>query len=308
MSLNKLDGPSLAKVNLFYEIATLNGSLLTVDDLADLLSAEADVERLRNVLESSRELGYGTVSGYILKAGDNLEPEEMLRRREMAAEYVSAALNVSRVIRGAGAQLIAVSGSTSYGSVGPLDDLDFFCVTSECCAWLFITRSLLILRIMRTFSHSFGRVCLSCVMDEGYAKSVFRKPQGALFSRDALTTVVLYGAGFYTKLLQVGGWMREFFPRIYDRRAGLNTTPMECPRASLMKRLANAYLYQIVGKYILLKSYIENRKMARLRRPGRAFAARLGEDHCIFESERYTKMKRMYDTVYAEGAGLLAQA
>jgi len=307
--LNELDTRTLTKANLFCEVADLNGSSLTIDDLADLLSMEADAPGLRALLEGSQsETGYRIISGYILKEGSRLGPEDMLRRRGVAAEYISSALKVSRFIRGGDARLVAISGSTAYGSVGPLDDLDFFCVTSEHCAWLFITRSLLLLRIMRVFSSGFERVCLSCVMDEGYAESVFGKPQGALFSRDALTTIVLSGGGVYSKLLQMGIWMRDYFPRIYDRRTASAATPVDGPRASLVKRLLNSYLYHTVGRYIMLKSYIKNRKLALSGSRGMTFAARMGEDHCIFESERYLRMKRMYDSAYEGGTRAVAEA
>ncbi|MDA4131857.1 MAG: hypothetical protein OK454_01850, partial [Thaumarchaeota archaeon] len=136
--------------------------------------------------------------------------------------------------------------------------------------------------------------CFSYVIDEERARTEFGEAKDGLFARDALSAHVLAGRDFYRSLLIAGSWMQGYFPRMYARRVvnrdadGRPATP----RAG--SALLNSFLFYSVGTYVRMKAALLNRQYRRRGETSAVFQSRIGKDHCVYESNRYRRLRRMY--------------
>jgi hypothetical protein len=292
-----LNEESISRIDVLYSVAKLNDSALSLRDLSALLSAETSVTEIEEAFANSPTLRskYMLHSGYVVeKDRSSAAAAELQKRRQALGNVVMGAQLASR-LKGRGALVIAIGGSTSYESVKASDDLDFFCVTGVDNAWIFLTKALLLLRASRLTSHGASKACLSCVMDQRYAEAAFGREQDPLFARDALNALVLEGEGEYTSLLLKADWMRKMFPRLYAVRSGPPSMSADTDRRSVAGRVANRFLFYAVGTYLRIKCMLENRQLRRRRADrGRLFETRIGSDHCIYESTRYRQMREIY--------------
>lgn len=133
-------------------------------------------------------------------------------------------------------------------------------------------------------------------MDEGHASEEFGKEQDPLFARDALTARTIHGLEYFQELLTEAPWMKNFYPKLYQSKVKGETSfsSKNNSRSSVIKRVINSYLFHVLGNYIRLKSNLLNRRLTKERRSSSIFTVRLGEDHCIYESVRYRKLRETY--------------
>ena len=175
--------------------------------------------------------------------------------------------------------------------------------------WVFLSRSLLLARAFRFAAADSPWLCLSYVMDDTFAMSEFTDPKDSLFARDALSTVVVRGSDYYTALLRQSAWMSDHFPKLYSLRVWPSTeitgrsyaacdervhSNSNSEQTGISTRIANDFLYVVVGSYIRLKSYLLNRRLSRSRNKEGVFRLRIGRDHCIYESLSYVRLREMY--------------
>jgi hypothetical protein len=303
-SIDLTDGQA-SFISLLYAVAQANGSVLTVEDVSSLMSLNATADAFEMAFNANRSLSglYTLKSGLVIQRDS---PERSKEIEELASETkvrkVRSLANIlyakgfSRRIRTADVRLVSVSGSTSYFSAKKDDDIDFFCVTSSDKVWLFLARSLLMARLASLRSQNAPDLCFSCIMDDSFARAAFSKPHDALFARDALTAFVLGGSDYYAGLLGISGWMEEYFPDLFRKRIGQGGVPSSpSPRSSgTLSRVANMFLYAVVGNYVKVKSRLLNAKFARWNKASRIFDARMGPDHLMYESARYSGLRKMY--------------
>jgi hypothetical protein len=292
----------VAEISGYCEIAKANRSAITVRELLELTRADATEEELVRAWGRNAEISarYALESGYVLERGAGGEPlaggvevEETNRAR--ARSNVLAAKDFARLCADGRVRLLAVSGGNSYKSARQGDDIDLFCVTGRDALWVFMLKSLLLARLYR-ITRRCAPFCFSYVMDEADAGRTFAETRDALFARDALTAEVLVGRGFYRSLLEKGSWMGGFFPRMYAR--GL--TEAVGPARSLDSargtgRALNALLYRTVGTYVRMKAYLLNRRYRSALDTPAVFRVLIGPGHCIYESNRYDGLRRMYE-------------
>ncbi|MDV3278133.1 MAG: hypothetical protein LYZ69_06675 [Nitrososphaerales archaeon] len=197
-------------------------------------------------------------------------------------------------------QVVAVSGSTSYRSASRSSDLDLFCIASRGTMWLSLAKSLLLARAFRLANPESPQICFSCIMDESFAVSLFSEKRDSLFARDALVTLVLKGERTYHDLLGRARWISLYYPALYSSKLesgnGLRGTAAQ---PSWATAVLDRFLHITVGAYIKVKSNLLNRKLAKQRRQDDAFDLRMGLDHLIVESNRYTRLRRAYATLKA---------
>ncbi len=192
--------------------------------------------------------------------------------------------------------LMAVSGSTSYGSASKSRDLDFFCVSPKGSMWTELTKALIQARIFNLIHRGAPQICFSYVADEGYAGGMFSSEQGPLFAHDALQAVALVGPTRYRALLRKAPWMSSYYPRAFAERVrGSEEQSSPCHARSVFDRIVEALLFRVVSSYIRGKSALLNRKLARWEQPESVFEVRLGKDYLIYESKRYRKLKHRYE-------------
>lgn len=292
-----------SEVKLLLRIAQYNGSLLSVRDLSNLTQTRLNEEQIAALWPSFQGLSekFELKNGYLLERGawNGIDPPTLvqreLERHARANAYVSFAKEFGEMCK-RGTSLLAVSGSTAYHSTGPTDDLDFFCVSKSNQLWIFLTKALLLARILRIFRRESPRICFSYAVDRTFAEKEFAFSSDPLFARDALTTVIIHGVGFYQQLLRQNPWIADRFPQLFS----LREKAMEMGKTdehlvpSQSRKFANYLLFMIVGKYIVAKSKLLNRNLRRRRRTNDLFNVRIGPDHCIFESVRYSTLRVLY--------------
>ncbi len=291
-------------IQLLYQIARANGAHLSLNEAVSLLHSDVSEEEFALALNSSNGVkgSLRLQAGFIVsmdEAGEErLEVESFEREaRKRAERNLAFAFEFADFGRGELARVLSVSGSSSYGSVSSGDDLDFFCITPSETLWLFITRLLILGRVFRAVKRNSPNLCLSCMMDEGYAGSVFRTTRDGLFARDALNISIIRGHDFYNKLLRESAWLSEYYPKLYRQRVSLSKPPHPLNshgEPNVVLKVVNLFLYRLVGGYLRLKAYLGNRRLTRDGRYSLLFTAKIGTDHCIYESVRYSKLRRLY--------------
>jgi len=292
------------EIGLLSEVARTAGSLLSLKELAELTRTQLSEEELEFWWEKTPSLAtvYELKDGLILErgatgfTGDPSRVEAERAKSARAEKYTKLAGIFSGLSRDQGTRVLAISGSTSYKNASVSDDLDFFCVTRSSHLWIFMTKSLILARFIRASRRSFPRICFSYATAEDFAEKEFLQSRDALFARDALNAIVVRGEIYYEDLLRKCSWMLDYFPRLYHARTSNDHTGVEktLPRASPGRKFLNTFLWVLVGNYIVLKSGIHNRKLRKQHKLSSLFVAKVGVDHCIFESVRYSRLRSIY--------------
>ena len=295
----------VSKVELLLAIARAKGSLLSakdIDELTGLLPAGAELGSIWNQIPSL-DSRY-EVKGDLLvekRLSNNQASsgavENQKWRRARAERYIEYAREFSFLSGRVWIRVLAVAGSTSYKATSENDDIDIFCVTEKDSLWIYLLKALLLARVFKLIRPRSPRFCFSCMLDEDYARRLFASPNDALFARDALTAQVLRGSLFYDDLLQRGQWLSGYFPKLHGlRKAQLagtfEDTTITLPSSA--RKALNHFLFFTVGSYVRLKSILLNRKLRRTGRLDSVFRVISSPDHCIFESQSYQALRRVY--------------
>ena len=283
------------------KVAQMHGSPVALSDLVKLLpagTANEDIEVAFETLPTLPE-NYVLKDGLLVPVGANSPPlSDFNRNLKHSIANFKVARWLSNALGSRQALTIAVSGSTSYKAASPMDDVDLFCVTRPHTLWFFLAKALLLTRMSRLLRKSNVPICLSCLMDEGYATSLFAEDGGALFARDALVAEVVLGNDRYASLLGSAPWMKRYFPKLY---AGRSTPPrigaLPRSRTPNWDRCVNLFLFITLGSYIRAKAHFHNYLLDREGKSMSLFHARVGPDHLIYESAKYIRLKDIYDDI-----------
>lgn len=294
----------VARVRLYCDIAKANGSLLSLSELLALLPEHSSEDELQRAIISDPQLDatYVLRSGFLVErtysgsAPESVEGASRLRARSNLLH----ALRVFPLLHSSEVLLLGIGGSTSYNSASKSKDIDIFCVTRKSTLWLFLTRALILSRAFRHLKRGAPDVCLSCTMDSDFAEESFAGSYDPLFARDALSMIVVAGKGFYHRLLIRGSWISKVYPKLYASRLG-DDKVINPPRSepTVVDKVANKFLYCTAGTYIRTKSWLYNARLARQGRYDSIFTLLIGEDRCVYESVRYSKMRKMYGSLEA---------
>jgi ubiquinone/menaquinone biosynthesis C-methylase UbiE len=293
------------EVNFLSGIAKANGSLVSLKDLAALTRTNLSEEQLESSWAAIPELAgsYELKNGLIIERGNNnagnslTNVDQEQEKRGRAEGYARYAREFASLCNGGETKLMAISGSASYQSPSAADDLDIFCISNADHLWLFLTKSLLLARFLHVFRRNEPRICFSYAVDESFVEKEFLPARDALFARDALTTIVVHGQEFYKELLKKSPWISSYFPHLYQRRTNAlhdGKVASEKIASAPSQKFLNIFLRVLVGNYIAFKSAMLNRKLKKQRKLESLFSIKIGPDHCIFESVRYSKLKAMY--------------
>ncbi|MDG6943043.1 MAG: hypothetical protein JRN12_02825 [Nitrososphaerota archaeon] len=272
----------------------------------------SELTRLLSEGPSERELAEAIMSDPLLNAKFELEGDylterhtgtaidrlgEESRSRLRAKSNLMYATRFAQLLRPSRFKMVAVSGSTSYGSASRSKDLDLFCVAPTGQLWYSLAWGLIMARIFGFISPQSPVLCFSCIMDEWFAHSKFSEVQGPLFARDALETKVIKGHDVYKSLMRAAEWISAFYPAAYEpsEYSGAPTTTEKRP--SVFARAINIFILTTLGRYLKLKSALLNRKLDAAHRAWDVFDVQCGEDHLLYESRRYASMRQRYDEV-----------
>lgn len=277
------------------EIGRLLPELATEHDLAVAISTAPS-------LRSRFELRQGYLRE---REGERAWSANELDSREAAKANMDYASRFVPLLRSARFMMVAVSGSTSYGSASRSKDLDLFCVTKPGLMWVALTEALLMARVSSLFHRAAPKVCLSCTMDEGFAYAKFASTRDPLFARDALETKVVMGRDTYLSLMRSAGWISAIFPFAYRNTAGPGSSRPRSAGTSKLGTALNLLLFHTVGRYMRRKAELLNRKLESRGSSADVFAARSGTDHLIYESRRYSRLRRLYSSVLLSSSAAL---
>jgi hypothetical protein len=296
------------RISLLYQVARIHGSLVTLADLVHLMPERMSEGDLADAIQSHPALSskFTLESGYVIEKGVNLDPQQAFvaerQSRARASTNLWHAARFAPLVASSQFQMVGVSGSTSYRSASRSRDLDLFCVSPSGTMWISLTKALLLSRVFSLMNREGPPICLSCVMDESYARKTFSADQGALFARDALETITLVGESEYESLLGSASWISSIYPTAFAKRSASANNSNSGQRSSPWKRAFNSFLFFLTGTYIGAKSSALNRRLARKRESDSAFTLRKGVDHLIYESRRYAKLRSHYSAVLPSGA------
>jgi len=289
------------EVEAFWEIARENGAALPLSELVRILSPPVSERELEGAFVSNPRLHsrFQVVSGYVLERSPGSESETLAIVEDQERNKARANRNLSiaegfagRLARGT--LLVSLSGSNSYKSAREGDDIDFFCVTKRDSMWVFMLRSLVVTRIFKLRESGLS-VCLSCIMDEDWAKKEFGERQNPIFARDALMASPFYGREVYHKLLSRASWIDAYYPSFYKLRLRETATPAGPDgRDRAGTAVVNSFLLVVLGSYIRVKSWALNRKYRREGRTRSLFTVKMGPGHYICESNRYKQLRGLY--------------
>src|SRR5260370_9526735 len=287
----------VSRIELLLAIARVKGSLLSakdIDELTGLLPTGSNLGSIWNRIPSL-DSRYELQSGLIIeKKASNSQAltqtlEDSSRRRARAERYVEYAREFSLLSGKRWTRVLSVAGSTSYKATSENDDIDIFCVTEKDSLWIYLTKALLLARVVKLLRPRSPRFCFSCVLDEEYARRLFASPNDALFARDALTAQVLQGSLFYDGLLRRGRWLSDYFPKLHRLRKDQHLETTEATtvtRPTVARKALNHFLFLTVGNYVRLKSNLLNRKLKKTGRLDSFFTIIRCRDHSIFEAQK----------------------
>jgi hypothetical protein len=306
----KLTERQSREIETYCRIARENGALISLRELMGLASIDASEEELENAFLFDPRL----LSNFILESGYVLErasgSEEAARKIVVEQEQSRTRARANLTIASAfgrflakGTVLVSVSGANSYLSATENEDIDFFCITKTDGMWPFMLKGLLLARIYRLANRKVPELCFSCEMDEARADQEFKVRQDPIFARDALTAKVIKGRTALHGLLKEAQWMHSYFPAFYGMRINETDPEARSPsgdeaEARKGSPLLNSFLYYTLGSFLRMKSWALNRRFTRKGRRSSIFAARISKSCCIYESNRYTSLRRMYGELH----------
>lgn len=200
-------------------------------------------------------------------------------------------------------KLLAVCGSVAYGVASDNDDIDFFLVCQENRMWLAFAKALLLARVMRakkTVNGKHPNFCLSYVADEKNFAGEVANHKDLLFAREFLSARVLAGQQFYYDVLTQTEWIKQALPAFYDSKLrGKNASIAinEAYSRSLMLNIANTAVYVLLGSYLQFKAFLRNLSFKKKGKLKDLFEARITKGHCVYNSERYKELEKMYSLI-----------
>jgi hypothetical protein len=181
-------------------------------------------------------------------------------------------------------KLLAVCGSVAYGVASDNDDIDFFLVCQENRMWLTLAKTLLLAR----------------VADEKNFAGEVANHKDLLFAREFLSAKVLAGQQFYYDVLTQTEWIKQALPAFYDSKLrGKNESIAinEAYSRSLMLNIANTAVYVLLGSYLQFKAFLRNLSFKKKGKFKDLFEARITKGHCVYNSERYKELEKMYSLI-----------
>jgi hypothetical protein len=295
------------EIAAFCRIAKTNKSMLTLSEVLQVTSFSVTEEDLETAWEKNASLN----SRYILDSGWIMErstrPEEQResamiekRNREKSTRNLHVAQGFAALCLDKRTRLLAVSGGNSYLSARAQDDIDFFCVTADDSLWVFMLRALILARVYTLTRRGESQFCFSYVVDEKRAFSEFVATRDGLFARDALMARVLFGSELYFSLLKNSKWMSKFFPKLYGKRISESGSGHETASKKNGSIVLNSFLYYTLGTYIRMKAFLLNRSYNKSGNQSAVFHLGIGKDHCVYESNRYRRLRKAYASLEGE--------
>ncbi|MDG6934197.1 MAG: hypothetical protein JRN68_05825 [Nitrososphaerota archaeon] len=293
----------VARILLLCGIAELKHSHISTKELAELLP-DVSEEWLSENWSSINELGsrYRLSDGIVIPLSEERLVSDT-NAREQSIKNISLALRFLSLSGTSDIYSAGISGSTSYFTPKPSDDVDLFCITATNGMWFFLFRALLLARFFRFLYSKEPEITLALTMDYKYASGEFSRRHDALFARDALQALQIYGRANYKSLLLKASWISRFYPKLYSdklNKLAENEDSISFRSHTRGNTPLNLFLRLLLGNYIRLRSWSTDRRLAARGKSYARFRIRMNVDHLFYESIQYLKLRSMYFSLFSK--------
>jgi hypothetical protein len=197
-------------------------------------------------------------------------------------------------------RFVGISGSTAYAAAKPSDDIDLFIVTRRNRVWITLLVGMTAARIHRMKDPTRPVLCLNRILEEDVCRDEFRKPQDALFAREALSLRVLEGFTFYRELVESAPWMKRIFPELYRK-----ATVVDAGRSQVARRdrgrlwsFANVAAFTVLAAYLPIVGLWRNRRLVRQGNLTARYRTIIERGFFAYESRKYENLRQTYREVF----------
>ncbi len=288
------------RIRFLVEVAERNNSVLDLAELQRLMPAGYPMTqaKLRNFICRTLTDIHVSHDGFVFDGKVATDLDYVRKSKSISAERIEYARRFveqhpklfDKI------QIVAVSGSTSYGSSGPQDDLDLMVVARDGFLWISILRLLVYLRAMRLSQPRSlsSRFCLSPIFTRSGLREFLRNSRNALTARDLLTLIPLKGGMELARIITENDWIREYYPQGVQSKKLEESQPREPPKAHPLERLC----FEGLQRYLSLVAWARNAKLLRSGREPDLFRFKRSPDYAVYESGRYVELLKMYSSAF----------
>jgi len=290
------------QILLAIEIASKCGQAIAFKDI-NLLLNQPNQKTIRQIVQHdpqisksvSIEKNYAVIKGYESLFQKRKEREKTSKKfQEKAASFASQLLKIDSNWR-----LIAVCGSTAYGSAKNTDDIDLLLTTKKNKMWQSFFKALLLARIFSLkaeINRQKTNFCLSYVKDEKSFEDEITQHKTPLIARELLSIQVLYGENYYKSLLTKSNWIAKLFPNLYKIKLHPKEKIITINANQNDNGVLNLFIYATLKKYLLLKALIKNLKYRKQHKKNHLFVTKITQGACVYTSKRYQELEKIYNS------------
>ena len=173
-----------------------------------------------------------------------------------------------------------ISGSVSYEpAIG--DDVDIFIIARRNHLWSVLLRAMIARR-----SSNRKDICLSLILDDRYASSLYREGLTELMKRDALHVIPLYGSEYYGNLLQSISRDGKSVYCIEPARSKERPEKLEIP--GVLDILSFIFFAPFIFIKSIRRSHLDQKSVGM----DGMFRTRISHRYFYYDSEKYVKLSR----------------
>lgn len=182
-----------------------------------------------------------------------------------------------------------ISGSVSYDP-DPSDDVDIFLITRNRRLWITLFRIFIIRLINRD-----QKICISLVMDQGFAESYFAGNGDYLLASDTIHVIPYTGIDYYRGLISNSPFVQRFFP---EKISEYITAPYGRNRTA--PGSLEMIFYVVLSSWIILKSLKHNCKLRKEEKFSELFDVVTSPHSFYFDSVKYHELRNIVPNLVAD--------
>ena len=300
------------RILLAVKIASQCGQAISMNEIALMLPRLTESASVQETIETdlcisksvSLEDGFVVLRGYERLFSERASREKVSRNYRGIAEVFIRELRR----RSPYMKLMAVCGSVAYGSARDSDDIDLFILTQENRMWLTFFKALLLARVFNIKASINGEktdFCLSYMKDKKSFEEEVTRRRNPLLAREFLSLYVIDGMNCYFELLEGTSWMSDILPNLFAQRMFNHRKEGTCDREfgqGLQSRdIINLFIYVLLGGFLRLKAFLRNLRFRKQRKMKDVFEAKITQGSCVYTSNRYRELERLYNSSYSSG-------
>ncbi|MEM0271432.1 MAG: hypothetical protein QW514_02670 [Thermoprotei archaeon] len=283
------------RITFFVSVAQTNNSAISLEDLLGLMPTGQvkNVSELEHIIKEFLSGSICTDGGYAFRCGASdlvektrltkLESAEKIRQTKSFVELHMKLFENTLIV--------AIAGSTSYGSANKNDDVDIFLVAKNGSLWSTLFKILIYIRVRRLLRigrESIPNLCFSVVYTKRGFEELLRGKPDPLTARELINLKPIIGEEELGWYLTHTAWIRDYYPRFNP------TQDSKSPSNASSAQLADTLLGQLVGGYLNMVGKFRNTLFRLQGRMQDVFRVIYSRDGLVYESQRYVKLRARY--------------